>query len=59
MFCVSLTFFQAHFALSSAQVFSRTDLVTDSEHFYNSILDLLDDTEEKGEVNQLMAWWNW
>ena len=58
MFCVSLTFFQARFALSSAQVFSRTDLVTDSERFYNSILDLLDDTEEKGEVDQLMAWWN-
>ena len=58
MFCVSLTFFQVRFALSSAQVFSRTDLVTDSERFYNSILELLDDPEEKGEVDELMTWWN-
>ena len=42
----------------STQVFSRTDLATDSERFYNSILELLDDPDEKGEVNQLMAWWN-
>ena len=42
----------------STQVFSRTDLATDSERFYNSILELLDDSDEKGEVDQLMAWWN-
>ena len=42
----------------STQVFSRTDLATDSERFYNSILELLDDPDEKGEVDQLMAWWN-
>ena len=59
MFCDPLTFFQARFALTSAQVFSRTDLVTDSERFYNSILELLDDAAEKGEVDQLIAWWNW
>ena len=46
------------FALTLAQVFSCTDLVTDSEHFYTSILELLDDPEEKSEVDQLMAWWN-
>ena len=40
----------------SAQVFSHTDQVTDSERFYNSILELLDDADEKGEVNQLIAW---
>ena len=34
------------------------DLVTDSKHFYNTILELLDDPEEKGEVDQLMTWWN-
>ena len=56
--CFLLTFLQARFALTSAQVFSRTDLITDSERFYNSILELLDDPEEKGEVDQLMAWWN-
>jgi len=54
----ALMFRQARFALTSAQVFSRTDLVTDSKRFYNSILELLDDPEERGEVDQLMAWWN-
>ncbi|KIM60349.1 hypothetical protein SCLCIDRAFT_26690 [Scleroderma citrinum Foug A] len=49
---------QAHFALTSAQVFSHTDLVTDSKCFYMSILELLDNLEEKGKVDQLMAWWN-
>ncbi|KIM54097.1 hypothetical protein SCLCIDRAFT_31351 [Scleroderma citrinum Foug A] len=38
---------QAHFALTSAQVFLHTDLVTDSEHFYTSILELLDDPRRK------------
>ncbi|KAG9313214.1 hypothetical protein JVU11DRAFT_6673 [Chiua virens] len=50
--------FMARFALMSAQVFSRTDLVTDSEHFYNSILELLFDPDEKEEVDQLLLWWN-
>ncbi|KAF9242147.1 hypothetical protein BU15DRAFT_44292 [Melanogaster broomeanus] len=49
---------QVRFALTSAQVFSRTDLVTDSERFYDSILELLDDPQEKGEVDQLLTWWN-
>ena len=49
---------QAHFTLTSAQVFSRTDLITDSECFYTSILDLLDDTDKKDEVDQLLMWWN-
>ncbi|KAF8833673.1 hypothetical protein BDN67DRAFT_1017286 [Paxillus ammoniavirescens] len=49
---------QARFALTSAQVFSQTDLVTDSERFYNSILEFLDDPEEKDEVDQLLVWWN-
>ncbi|KIM67510.1 hypothetical protein SCLCIDRAFT_107661 [Scleroderma citrinum Foug A] len=46
------------FALTSTQVFSRTDLVTDSERFYNSITELLDETDEKDEVDQLLTWWN-
>ena len=54
-----LIILQVSFALSSSPVFSRTDLATDSERFYNSILDLFDDPEEQGEVNDLMAWWNW
>ncbi|KIJ10428.1 hypothetical protein PAXINDRAFT_86097 [Paxillus involutus ATCC 200175] len=49
---------QARFSLTSTQIFSHTDLVTDSEHFYNSILELLKDPEEKEEVNQLLIWWN-
>ncbi|TEB22657.1 hypothetical protein FA13DRAFT_1640940, partial [Coprinellus micaceus] len=46
------------FALSSAGVFSRTDCETDSETFYTSILELLEDPEEQDEVWPLMLWWN-
>ena len=49
---------QARFALTSAQVFSHTDHLTDSERFYNSILELLDDFDERDEVDQLVRWWN-
>ena len=58
--CAFIRFFlmQARFSLTSAQVFSCMDHVTDSEHFYNSILKLLEDPEERDEVNQLMMWWN-
>jgi hypothetical protein len=38
-----------------AQVFSRTDLTTDSERFYNSIIKLLQDPDEKDEVEQLLT----
>lgn len=49
---------QVRFALSSSPVFSRTDTVTDSETFYNSVLSLLEDEEEKEEIHQLLVWWN-
>ncbi|KAF8418377.1 hypothetical protein L210DRAFT_3615831 [Boletus edulis BED1] len=49
---------QAHFSLTLAQVFPHTDLLTDLERFYNSILKLLDDLDERDEVNQLLQWWN-
>jgi hypothetical protein len=49
---------QVRFALSSSPVFSRTDLVTDSERFYNSVLDLFEDIEERAEVDELITWWN-
>jgi hypothetical protein len=39
-------------------VFSRTDSVTDSERFYNSLLEILDDPDEHREVNDLLNWWN-
>lgn len=49
---------QVRFALSSSPVFSRTDTVTDSERFYNSILEILDDPDEHKEVGELLTWWN-
>ncbi|KAG1759840.1 hypothetical protein EDD22DRAFT_122171 [Suillus occidentalis] len=49
---------QVRFALSSSSVFSRTDTTTDSETFYHSLLDLLEDPEESKEVGELMTWWN-
>ena len=42
----------------STQTFSQTDLATDLERFYNSVLELLEDPDEKDEVDQLMGWWN-
>ena len=41
-----------------AQIFSCTDLVTDLEWFYNSILELLNNLEEKEEVVLFLLWWN-
>lgn len=52
-----LPFLQVRFSLSSSSVFSRTDTVTDSENFYHSILDLLEDPDETEEVADLMTWW--
>ncbi|KAH6908694.1 hypothetical protein BKA70DRAFT_1426588 [Coprinopsis sp. MPI-PUGE-AT-0042] len=49
---------QVGFGLSSSPVFSRTDLITDSESFYASIMTLLEDPEEQDEVRQLLAWWD-
>ncbi|KAG2108986.1 uncharacterized protein F5147DRAFT_745644 [Suillus discolor] len=46
------------FALSSSSVFSRTDTATDSETFYHSLLDLLEDPDESREVDELLMWWN-
>ncbi|KAG2046382.1 hypothetical protein BDR06DRAFT_985610 [Suillus hirtellus] len=48
---------QIQFSLSSSSVFLRTDIVTDSENFYHSILDLLEDPDESQEVVNLMTWW--
>ncbi|KAH6866052.1 hypothetical protein BKA70DRAFT_1135013 [Coprinopsis sp. MPI-PUGE-AT-0042] len=49
---------QLRFALCSSATFSRSDSVTDSETFYNSMIDLLEDPEEQAEVRLLLAWWN-
>ncbi|KAF8240435.1 hypothetical protein L208DRAFT_1539586 [Tricholoma matsutake] len=49
---------QVRFALSSSPIFSQSDLATDSEQFYNSVLDLFEDVDEQEEVNDLLEWWN-
>ncbi|KAG6904345.1 hypothetical protein DXG01_010820, partial [Tephrocybe rancida] len=46
------------FALSSASTFSRTDIFTDSERFYHTVLATLHDPEELDDVNPLLEWWN-
>lgn len=50
---------QVWFSLSSSLIFSRTNTLTDSERFYNSVVELFPDPEEKKEVNELLIWWNW
>ncbi|KAH6869378.1 hypothetical protein BKA70DRAFT_1379688 [Coprinopsis sp. MPI-PUGE-AT-0042] len=49
---------QVRFALSSSPVFSRTDLVTDSERFYGSVIDTFNQPAEQCHVVPLLAWWN-
>ncbi|KAH6902506.1 hypothetical protein BKA70DRAFT_1112837 [Coprinopsis sp. MPI-PUGE-AT-0042] len=49
---------QVRFSLTSASIFSRADSETDSETFYHSVLDLLEDPEEQHEVKELLNWWN-
>ncbi|KAG1892965.1 uncharacterized protein F5891DRAFT_1209452 [Suillus fuscotomentosus] len=49
---------QVRFSLSSSSVFSRTDTTTDSETFYHSLLDLLEDPDEYKEIDELLTWWN-
>ncbi|RDB18284.1 hypothetical protein Hypma_000648 [Hypsizygus marmoreus] len=49
---------QVRFALSCASQFSRTDTVTDSETFYLTLLDVLEDIDERDNVGELIKWWN-
>lgn len=49
---------QVRFALSSSPIFTRTDAETDSARFYNSVLEFLDDPDERNEVDQLLEFWN-
>ncbi|KAG1734250.1 uncharacterized protein EDB91DRAFT_1238450 [Suillus paluster] len=39
-------------------VFMSLNTVTNSEWFYNSILDIFEDPDEKQEVDDLVVWWN-
>ena len=57
-FLIHWYWFQIRFSLMSSPVFSRTDMVTDSEQFYNSLLELFEDPDEKQEVDELLVWWN-
>ena len=34
------------------------DAVMDSEWFYNLLLELFEDLDEKQEVEELLVWWN-
>ncbi|TEB18341.1 hypothetical protein FA13DRAFT_1758706 [Coprinellus micaceus] len=49
---------QVRFALTAASTFSHSDRETDSETFYTSVLEVLEDPEEQDEVKELMGWWN-
>ncbi|KAG2006250.1 hypothetical protein CC2G_002584 [Coprinopsis cinerea AmutBmut pab1-1] len=49
---------QVRFALSSASTFNRSDKELDSEAFYITLLDLLEDPDEKEEITSLIDWWN-
>lgn len=49
---------KVRFALSSSAVFSRTDTTTDSERFYDSVIEIFEDPDERLEVNDLLIWWN-
>jgi hypothetical protein len=51
---------QVRFALSSSSVFSKSDMATDSERFYLSILEVLEgeDLEEQEDWRALKQWWN-
>jgi hypothetical protein len=40
-------------------VFCRSDTLTDSERFYVTVLEFLDDPEERADVDDLLNWWNW
>ncbi|KAH6909378.1 hypothetical protein BKA70DRAFT_1371904 [Coprinopsis sp. MPI-PUGE-AT-0042] len=49
---------QVRFALCSSPTFSRTDLMTDSERFYSSVVDVFMAREYVDKVRHLLAWWD-
>jgi hypothetical protein len=53
-----MSFVKVRFALSSSSTFCRTDKEGESELFYHSILELLEDPDEVEEVKALLAWWD-
>ncbi|RDB18332.1 hypothetical protein Hypma_000416 [Hypsizygus marmoreus] len=49
---------QVRFALSSSAVFCRTDITTDSQRFYDSVIEFLEDPMEQEDVSDLLTFWN-
>ncbi|KAH6901543.1 hypothetical protein BKA70DRAFT_1229712 [Coprinopsis sp. MPI-PUGE-AT-0042] len=49
---------QVRFALSSSPTFSRTDLVTDSERFYGSVIEAFTEPQYQARVKLLLNWWD-
>ncbi|RDB18541.1 hypothetical protein Hypma_000280 [Hypsizygus marmoreus] len=49
---------QVRFALTSASQFFRSDTITDSERFYLTLLETLEDVRERENVQDLLGWWN-
>ncbi|TFK20304.1 hypothetical protein FA15DRAFT_599991, partial [Coprinopsis marcescibilis] len=49
---------QVRFALTNAEPFSRSDRVTDSQSFYQSLYRFLDNPDYHEEVDDLLKWWN-
>lgn len=54
----SLPFFARPDLLSVLQPSSLERTVTNSECFYNSVLELFEDADKKEEVSNLLVWWN-
>ena len=44
--------------LASSPVFCQSGIVSDSEGFYLSNLELINNIKKLKEVNDLLAWWN-
>ncbi|KAG6905166.1 hypothetical protein DXG01_004454 [Tephrocybe rancida] len=49
---------QVQFALLSTSFWSHTDQVTNSETFYMSLFDMLEDPENAIRVQELLEWWD-
>ncbi|TFK25465.1 hypothetical protein FA15DRAFT_680234 [Coprinopsis marcescibilis] len=44
--------------IATQVMFSQNDVATDSETFYNLIISLLNNPDEKNDVDALLNWWN-
>ncbi len=49
---------QVRFALGSSSTFTRSDTVTDSELFYNSLYSFVTHPEENERLSELLDKWN-